>query len=79
MTTPDNDRIADPLDRAAAETESMINAAVSFRKPEGPVANGECHNCGAGLHPGQRWCNAACRDDWEKEQEIERRALQERD
>jgi hypothetical protein len=79
VTTPDNDRIADPLDRAAAETESMIAAAVTFRKPSGPEANGECHNCGADLVVGLRWCNAACRDDWEKEQEIERRALQERD
>lgn len=79
MTSPDNDRIADPLDRAAAETESLIAAAVTFRKPEGPVACGECHNCGAALATDLRWCNAACRDDWEKEQEIERRALMERD
>lgn len=76
MTAPDNDRIADPLDRAAAETESMISAAVSVRKPEGPVATGECHNCGEHVGEGMRWCNAACRDDWEREQELERRAME---
>jgi hypothetical protein len=74
MTAPDNDRIADPLDRAAAETESFIAAATSFRKPEGPVANGACHNCGAPLAPGLRWCDRACCQDWEKDQELERRA-----
>ena len=65
----ENDRIADPLDRAAAETENMVQAALSFRKPTGPIANGECHNCGAAVNVGLRWCGPACRDDWEKEQE----------
>jgi hypothetical protein len=76
MTAPDNDRIADPLDRAAAETESFIAAAASFRKPEGPVANGTCHNCGAHLAEGLRWCGKDCMDDWEKDQELERRAAE---
>lgn len=71
MTAPDNDRIADPLDRAAAETESHIAAALSVRKPTGPVANGECHNCGAPLSPGLRWCNKACCEDWEREQKLD--------
>lgn len=73
MTAPDNDRIADPLDRAAAETESHIAAALSVRKPEGPVANGACHNCGAPLAEGLRWCDRACCEDWEADQEMERR------
>ena len=70
----ENDRIADPLDRAAIETENMMQAALTYRKPTGPVANGECHNCGAHLDDGLRWCNAACRDDWEKEQAIQAKA-----
>lgn len=73
MSLPDNDRIADPLDRAAAETESAVAAALTFRKPEGPVANGECHNCGAHLAAGLRWCGPECRDDWEREQKLEGR------
>lgn len=27
--------------------------------------NGECWHCGAALPPGQRWCDADCRDDWQ--------------
>jgi|GEM_PF-1079367 len=76
MSLPDNDRIADPLDRAAAETERAVEAALTFRQPEGPAADGECHNCGETVAPGLRWCNAACRDDWEKDQ---KRGLPERE
>lgn len=76
MTAPDNDRIADPLDRAAAETESAVAAALTLRKPEGPIATGECHCCGAPLSGELRWCDADCRDDWEKDQELERRAAE---
>lgn len=66
----ENDRIADPLDRAAAETENNLQAALTYRKPTGPLANGECHNCGAGVAEGHRWCGPACRDDWEKERAV---------
>lgn len=64
----ENDRIADPLDRAAAETDSMLQSALAYRKPSGPIANGECHNCGAPVDDDHRWCGPACRDDWEKDQ-----------
>lgn len=73
MTNPDNDRIADPLDRAAAETEHTIAVALSVRKPTGPVANGECHNCGEDVADNLRWCDAECRNAWEQEQEADRR------
>lgn len=76
MTNPDNDRIADPLDRAATETEYTIAVALSARKPEGPVADGACHNCGEEVPDGLRWCNAQCRDDWERDQ---KRGLLERE
>lgn len=68
MTSAENDRIADPLDRAAAETENMIAVAAAYRKPVGPLANGECHNCGALLEADLRWCNKACCEDWEADQ-----------
>ena len=54
----------------AREREELIRAAaLAERKPEGPMATGYCLECG---HPfpahrdGRRWCNAECRDDWEK-------------
>ena len=71
MSLPDNDRIADPLDRAAAETERHTAVALSFRKPVGPLADGECHNCAAPLAAGLRWCDKACCDDWERQQKLD--------
>ena len=54
----------------ASEREELIRAAaLAERKPEGPKATGHCLECG---HPfavhkdGRRWCNAECRDDWER-------------
>jgi hypothetical protein len=29
-------------------------------------ATGECLNCERPLKAGLRWCNAACRDDWQR-------------
>jgi hypothetical protein len=31
-------------------------------------ATGVCLNCEAPLAEGRRWCNADCRDDWERQQ-----------
>ena len=57
---------SDLIDQANEAAEIFRRAAISQRAPEGPAATGECHNCGAGLAVGLRWCDAACRDDWEK-------------
>lgn len=60
--------MADIIDDAQKREEEILAAALKYRKPEGPVANGACHNCGAILtKPGARWCDADCRDDWEKQ------------
>ena len=69
MSIPDNDRIADPIDRAAAETEATLAHALTFRKPTGPLANGFCHCCGAPLALPRRWCDKDCCHDWEQEQQ----------
>ena len=39
----------------------------TFRKPV-PVlpSTGYCANCGEALNAVARWCDAECRDDWEK-------------
>lgn len=60
--------MADIADRAQKREEEILEAALKHRKPEGPQANGFCHNCGEHLRgKGARWCDAACRDDWERE------------
>ncbi len=59
----------DPIDiaqeREHTDTARAIDAA---RRPKpGPVANGYCLHCDAAVTDGRRWCNAACRDDWQRE------------
>jgi hypothetical protein len=58
----------DQSDRATAMEELRRRAALAVRQPEGPAPTGHCLNCDARLAPRQRWCDAHCRDDWEKEQ-----------
>lgn len=60
------DSKGDIIDQGNEAAEIFREAALSQRKPEGPVATGHCLNCDARLAPKQRWCDALCRDDWEK-------------
>lgn len=60
----------DQSDRATAMEEMRRRAAISARRPSGPPANGECHNCGDRLSGDQRWCDEHCRDDWEKRERL---------
>lgn len=48
-----------------AEFDHLANLSKS-RKPEGPAATGRCLFCDDELDHGMRWCNAECRDLWEK-------------
>lgn len=55
----------DELDRADIYNQMNLEAALTLRKPEGPRATGYCLCC---EEPSEkRWCNADCRDEWEKE------------
>ena len=38
------------------------------RKPEGPVATGKCHFCGADVPTTHRWCDFDCMSSWEMRQ-----------
>jgi len=59
--------MADIADRASGDIELITQAAMSYRRPEGPQATGYCLLCGYELHNGSRWCDADCRDRWEQE------------
>lgn len=52
--------------RVDATTEFHRRIALSKRQAEGPQAVGYCLECGEPLAAGLRWCDADCRDDWEK-------------
>lgn len=55
----------DVADRAQLQIDQQLAAALSARKPEGPVATGHCLSCGVEVEAGRRWCSAECRDDWQ--------------
>jgi hypothetical protein len=59
--------MADEIDLASDREEiARQSAMLTSRKPETNIgANGRCHECGAPVLPGMRWCDALCRDDWE--------------
>lgn len=60
--------MADEIDRANEAAEFF--QSIAFRnlpKPApAPTGIGMCLHCGNALHDSRRWCDAACRDDWEK-------------
>lgn len=46
------------------------SAIITSRKPEGPKrSTGACYHCNCSVGPGQRWCDAICRDDWQADQD----------
>lgn len=55
----------DIVDQYQAEQEVYRRAALLARAPEGPKAAGVCLHCGEAL-PSGRWCDADCRDDWQR-------------
>ncbi|MDR2092328.1 MAG: DUF2116 family Zn-ribbon domain-containing protein [Azoarcus sp.] len=64
--------MADIIDLANATAEKIAADALHQRKPEGPMPTGVCLYCGEPLPDGRRWCDANCRDDWQKEQNMKR-------
>jgi hypothetical protein len=62
--------MADELDRAEQAIETMLAIQINnARQPsESVVATGFCLFCESPISElGRRWCNADCRDDWERE------------
>lgn len=61
--------MADIADIANDQIEKQIETTLRFRPAaEIPKGTGECLYCCDPLPFAQRWCDAECRDDWEKEQ-----------
>lgn len=63
--------MADQFDLASEYEElerlSCLNKLKSDNQPKAE-ATGCCLYCEEPLPEGRRWCNAECRDEWEKEQ-----------
>lgn len=56
----------DDSDRATAQEELTRAAELLIRKPEPKLESGHCSYCGEETQG--RWCDAACRDEWQVEQ-----------
>jgi hypothetical protein len=56
----------DDADRANAEVERSLQEALRSRRPEGPLPQGACLLCDEPVDGQRRWCDADCRNQWEK-------------
>lgn len=63
----------DIADNAQDHIERETAGLLAARKPAGPKADGRCHNCNSLVPPGLRWCDADCREDWERDQRAAKR------
>lgn len=57
--------MSDEADRADEAIEVMLAAARLRRKPVLPSV-GHCHNCDEPVRAGDLFCDADCRDDYER-------------
>lgn len=65
----------DDLDRAAEheQLQRQLSLAEALTRPAGPLAVGACLFCETTLAEGLRWCDADCRDLWERERKAKDR------
>jgi len=57
----------DEADITAERLEREMELIIKRRAAAGPGPTGHCLWCGAALRAPLRWCDADCRDDWERD------------
>lgn len=64
--------MSDSIDKACDLADFMLEANLTHRKdvPVDNTGNGFCWQCDEPVPPLHRWCDANCRDDWQKENKI---------
>ena len=60
----------DVVDRAQMEIEMQDAVRKSEADKKEAEETGYCLYCGEPVEKGRRWCDADCRDGWEKEQKL---------
>ena len=67
--------MSDEIDKVNDHVQFLLDHEIAkVRVSAKPIeATGECLSCGEGLDSGKRWCNADCRDEWQREQKSKRR------
>lgn len=60
----------DIVDKSQDAEDAFLRAALTAKRQEGPPPTGFCYYCGEALtNRHHRFCDADCRDDYEREQE----------
>ena len=57
----------DDIDRAQDQAEKILAANLACAYVAVLPATGDCHNCGASVPDGHRFCDSDCRDDYERQ------------
>lgn len=64
----------DDADRTQERAEKEAAALVlASKRPEGPAPTGQCLWCDEPTTPDRRWCDAECRNQWERNQGASKR------
>lgn len=67
--------MADTIDYAEAAYSKILEASISKSRLHRKLPDiGHCYNCQEPLNSGSLFCDADCRDDYEKREMINRRA-----
>ncbi|MFN4003333.1 MAG: hypothetical protein ACK4MJ_12285 [Hylemonella sp.] len=56
------------LTDAHLEREMQMRLAALRRRQQALPYSGQCYWCGEDVAPPKRWCDADCRDEWERQQ-----------
>lgn len=60
--------MADVFEQAAEREQRDRELSLKQRMQEGPKPAGKCLHCDAPLAGSMRWCDADCRDEWQRRQ-----------
>ena len=67
--------MTDIIDMANDLADQLTSAYVAHERQQNPLLTytGQCYNCDAPTPAGHNFCDADCRDDWQKRQDAEQR------
>ena len=67
--------MTDIIDQANDLAEQLTAAYVAYQRRQNArlAYTGQCYNCETSTPAGHNFCDADCRDDWQKRQDAEQR------
>lgn len=67
--------MTDIIDRGCEREALDRDIAIRLKKPRGPIPTGFCATCRREVREGAQFCDAECREDWEREQRRMRNVI----